>query len=227
MDSIFSKGKKMDFYELSRGPLVWIAFFVFFAGCVYQFVFILAMGHRQKLLYPSSSIKGSLQSWCFGILPFSSSYMRKNPVLTVVTAVFHACLLVAPLFLIAHGVLLYESWQIRWWSIPEILSDGMTVAVVLSCFFFIGRRLAVPEVRNATRAGDVTLLVMILVSFLTGFLATHQWGPYRPLLITHIVSGEILLASIPFTRLSHMMFFWVSRAYMGAEYSKALGARDW
>jgi nitrate reductase gamma subunit len=217
----------MDIYELARGPFAWAAFFVFFSGCFFQIMFIFATGHRQKFLYPSASIKGSLKAFYFGIIPFGSSYMRKNPALTIITAGFHVSLILTPLFLLAHGVLLYESWNILWWNLPEILADIMTVAVVFSCVFFLGRRLVLPEVKNITRAGDVMLLVLILISFITGFLATHQWGPYRPFLITHIISGEFLVAVIPFTRLSHMIFFWASRAYMGAEYSKVLDARDW
>jgi len=217
----------MDLYELARGPFAWIAFLVFISGCLYKIVFILAMGHHSKLLYPSASVKGSLRSFLFGILPFGSSYMRKNPVLTIITGLFHLCLLLLPLFLLAHIVLWYESWKILWWSMPERLADFMTITVLLSCLFFLARRIFLPETRKVTRAEDIILLVLILMPFLTGFLATHQIGPYRPLLISHVISGEILFSVIPFSRLGHMMFFWVSRAYMGAEYSKVMNARDW
>ena len=67
----------------------------------------------------------------------------------------------------------------------------------------------------------------MLVVFLSGFLASHQWGPYRPILILHIISGELLLVILPFSKLGHMMFFGISRAYMGAEFGKHLKASDW
>ena len=217
----------MDLYLLTRGPFVWAAFLIFFSGCLYQIVFILAMGHHKKNLYPWAGIKGSLRSFLFGLLPFGSSYMRKNPALTIVTVIFHLCLLLVPLFLLAHVILWYESWEFFWWCLPESFADVMTLAVIFSCIFFLGRRFLIPEVKSATRAGDILLLILVMIPFLTGFLATHQWGPYRPLLITHIISSEILISIIPFTRFGHMFFFWVSRAYMGAEYSKVLQPRDW
>jgi nitrate reductase gamma subunit len=218
----------MELYLLARGPFVWAACFIFLLGCLYQAVFILAVGHGQgKFLYPGASLKGSLKSYIFGILPFSSFYMRKNPALTIVTVVFHICLFVVPIFLLAHGVLLYDSWKILWWSIPEILADVMTVAVIVACVFFFVRRCLAPRARSSTKAGDFLLLTLIIIPFLTGFLATHQWGPYLPMLITHIIFSEILIAAIPFTRLFHMVFFWVSRAYMGAENSKSLRTGDW
>jgi hypothetical protein len=37
----------------------------------------------------------------------------------------------------------------------------------------------------------------------------------------HVLAGDIMLAAIPFTRLSHMLFSPFTRAYMGSEFGKA------
>jgi hypothetical protein len=37
----------------------------------------------------------------------------------------------------------------------------------------------------------------------------------------------LLLMVIPFTRLSHMLFFFFSMAYMGSEFGAVRNARDW
>ena len=108
-----------------------------------------------------------------------------------------------------------------------MLADAMALWVMLACLYFICRRLVVPEVKKVSRPGDVVLLIIILLTFLSGFLAHHQWGPYRPILILHIISSEVLLVTLPFSKLAHMLFFYFSRAYMGAEYGKTLKARDW
>lgn len=217
----------MDFYELARGPFAWIAFIIFFSGCLYRIIFTLTAGHHHKFLYPGNSINGAAKSIIHGILPFGSFYMRRHPVFTMITVIFHLCVLIIPVFLLAHIVLWYESWQILFWNVPERLADIMTVVVICGCLFFFGRRLILPEVKHVTRADDIILLLLILAPFLTGFLSTHQWGPYRPMLIFHIISGEILIAVIPFSRLGHMLLFWLSRGYMGAEFSKVLKAGDW
>ncbi|MBW2439983.1 MAG: nitrate reductase, partial [Deltaproteobacteria bacterium] len=114
-----------------------------------------------------------------------------------------------------------------WWSLPDLLADIVAVWVMLACVYFLVRRSTVPEVKQVTRPTDILLPAIVLLTFLTGFLAYHQWGPYRPMLILHILAGEILLVTIPFSKLGHMLFVMFSRAYMGAEFGKVLKAREW
>lgn len=217
----------MDMYELARGPLAWAAFVIFLAGFAFQLTITLRKSHQKKMLYPFNSITGGIRSILHGIIPFGASYMRRYPTLAIVTTVFHACLLVVPLFLLAHVVVWHESWEVLWPTLPDRTADGMTVAVLVSCLFFAVRRLVVPEAKKLTRASDFILLAIIALPFLSGFLAAHQIGPYRSMLILHVLSGDVLLIIIPFSRLGHMVLFWFSRAYMGAEYGRVMKARDW
>lgn len=217
----------MDYYELVRGPFAWLALLIFILGSLYRIVDLLAKGKREITLYPFRSVKDAIRSILHGVIPFGATYMRNRPVFTIITFIFHICAVILPVFLLAHVVLWYESWKILWWSIPDSLADIMAIMVILSCFYFFVRRLVVPEVKKVTRLGDHILLVIILLPFLTGFLAYHQWGPYRPILILHILSGEILLVSIPFSKLVHMLMFVFSRAFMGSEFGKVLEAREW
>jgi nitrate reductase gamma subunit len=45
--------------------------------------------------------------------------------------------------------------------------------------------------------------------------------------IIHIVSGEIMIATIPFTRLNHMLLGILTRIYMSSEFGGVKTARDW
>ncbi len=71
------------------------------------------------------------------------------------------------------------------------------------------------------------LLLIVAAPFITGFWAYHQWVGAQVATILHMLSGEILLASIPFTRLSHMLFFPFTRGYIGSEFGAVRHARDW
>jgi len=147
--------------------------------------------------------------------------------MTVVSFAFHICLIVTPLFLLSHSLLWYQSWKISWWSLPEFVADIMTVIVIISCIFFLCRRFVLAEVQFVTFVSDYILLAIAFAPFITGFLAYHQWLPYKPMLIAHILSGQIMLIAIPFTRLSHMIFFFFTRAYMGSEFGAVRNSRDW
>jgi nitrate reductase gamma subunit len=173
------------------------------------------------------SWKYSLRSILHWIIPFATVNWRRHPVLTIFTFAFHICLIVTPIFLLSHIILWQEAFDISWWSLPDAVADVMTVIVIASCVFFLVRRFTQPEVQFVTSASDYVILAIVAAPFVTGFLAYHQWFAYQTMMILHIVSGEIMLAAIPLTRLNHMIFSPLTRAYMGSEFGKVRHARDW
>ena len=214
-------------YEFITGPLVWISFILFIGGSLYRLARMFSLAKKDKVVYPYMSLKYSLRSLIHWIIPFASTNMRKHPVTTIVTFSFHVCLIATPVFLLSHNILWFQSWNISWWSLSETVADIMTVIVICSCLFFLLRRFVLPEVRFVTFASDYLLLAVALAPFITGFLAYHQWLPYKPTLMVHILSGEIMLISIPFTRLIHMLYFVFTRAYMGSEFGAVRNSKDW
>jgi nitrate reductase gamma subunit len=124
-------------------------------------------------------------------------------------------------------VLWDEAFDLSWWTLPDALADVMTFVVIVCCIYFLVRRRVNPEVKFVTSASDFVILAIVAAPFITGFLAYHQWFAYPVMVIAHIVSGEIMLVAIPFTRLSHMIFSPLTRAYMGSEFGKVRHARDW
>ncbi len=214
-------------YEIIRGPLVWIAFGIFFAGTLYKLISVGLLARKEKTVYPTMSARFGLRSILHWIVPFANRTTRLHPGFTVVSFLFHICLLLTPLLVMGHAVLWEESWGISWWSLPPMLADGMTLMVVGGGVFFMLRRIAAPQVRNVTSWSDFAIVLLVIAPFLTGFIAHHQWLPYKPMLIIHIVTGCLWLVAIPFTRLAHMIWFIFSRAYMGSEFGSVRHARDW
>jgi len=153
--------------------------------------------------------------------------MRRHPGMTIVAFAFHICLLVTPLFLLAHVVLIEEAWNVSWWSLPDGLADAMTLIVIGGCIFFFVRRLTNREVQYVTSGSDFVLLAVVIAPFVTGFLAYYQWFGYQFFVIIHILAGEIMLVTIPFSRLSHMITAPLTRAYMGSEFGGVRHAQDW
>ncbi len=214
-------------YELVRGPLAWAAFIIFIAGSLYRIIYMLAGCKKEKIVFPHMSLKHSLASLVHWVIPFNNQYMKQRPAFTIVTFAFHICLVVTPIFLLAHIILWDESWNISWWSMSDTIADYMTIIVIAGCIFFLYRRLTDPVVKNVTDASDYLLLAITALPFITGFIAYHQWFDYKTMLIIHILAGEIMLIAIPFTRLSHMLFFVFTRAYFGSEQGHVKHSKDW
>lgn len=197
-------------YEFVRGPLMWIAFAVFVAGCLYKL-----------RLLPKAAVKAG------ALVPFSSRDIGQHPVMALVSSAFTFFLLFTPLFVVGHAVSWHESWTISWWSMPEGVAATLTLAVIVGGVFFALQWASVPEVRNGVPWGDWLLLVLVVAPFLTGYLAYYQVLPYKAMLILHIVSGALWLMAIPFTRLFRLVWFGFSRAYMDADFETARrGAGD-
>ncbi len=217
----------MNYYELVRGPLAFLTFAVFILGLCFRLSQFYWKGTNPKMLYPDRSLINGSKSMVLGILPFATRFMRKRPHFTLITVSFHICVLVIPLFFLSHIILWFESYGLLWPNIPDGMADVMTLFVLFACIFFLIRRITVPEVRQVSQLSDFLVISAIFVSFLTGFLAFHQVGPYRPMLIAHILTGEILIVMIPFSRLFHMVVYPFSRYYLGEDFGKPLKANDW
>ncbi len=214
-------------YEVLRGPLVWIAFIALLCGAIYNVMRVLRLPKTDKVTYAYMDVKFSLRSIMHWIVPFASTNMRARPVMTVVAFAFHFCLIATPILLMAHNALWFESWGVRLPSIPDVVADVMTLVVVFGGLFLLTRRLVIPVVAYVTDAKDYLVLLIALGPFVTGFIAARGWFDYDAVLMLHIVSGVLWIAAIPFTRLTHMLYFVFTRAYMGSEFGAVRNSKDW
>ncbi|MBW1850127.1 MAG: nitrate reductase [Deltaproteobacteria bacterium] len=215
-------------YNFVSGPLVWVAFIVFTLGSLYRLIdMFMLVNKKEKFILSYMSWRYGLRSILHWIIPFGSEGWRSHPAMTIVTFAFHICLIIIPVFLLSHIILWDEAWNVSWPSLPDSVADAMTLVVIASCIFFLIRRLTSPEVKFVTSVSDYVILAIVAAPFITGFLAYHQWVEYQLIAILHILSGEIMLMAIPFTRLSHMLFSPLTRAYMGSEFGGIKNAKDW
>jgi nitrate reductase gamma subunit len=214
-------------YNFVSGPLVWIAFAVFLGGLAYQLITMLSLAKKDKVVYSYMSTKYGLRSLAHWVVPFASKNMRMRYETTLITFLFHLFLVLVPFFLVAHVAMFSFSWGLNWSTIASASGDWLTVFVLLAAIFFLLRRIMLPEVRFVTSFSDYLLLGLVAAPFVTGFMAHRQWFDYETMVLIHMISGSAMLMAIPFTRLSHMLFFPFTRAYMGSEFGAVRHARDW
>ncbi len=163
-------------------------------------------------------LKGALRSVFFWLFPFGTRSWRAKPGMTILFFVFHIGLIITPIFLLAHNIILKERWGISWFTISGPVADLLTIAVIVCVVFLALRRIAFPEVRILTTAYDYILLAVAVAPFVTGFFATQQISGYKFWFMAHIICAEIMLIAIPFTKLSHVVLFFLSSAQLGMDY---------
>ncbi len=210
-------------YEFVTGPLAWLSFGIFLLGIIYRTIWYIKglnwqMDRVSYSKYTAHGAKGAFRSIFFWLIPFGTRSWRFYPGFTIMVFVFHMGLIFAPIFLVGHNVLLQERFGFSLPTLPEGVTDLMTVGVMVAALFIILRRIALPEVRIITKPYDFLVLAIAVAPFITGFFAYHHVGNYPFWLITHILCGEIMLVAIPFTKLSHFVLFFLSRAQLGMDY---------
>lgn len=208
--------------------MVWIALLTFLGGSIFRLWQLYRLARsKENFIFSFLNLKYSLRSLVHWMIPFGARNMRIHPVMTVAAFAFHICLLIVPIFLLSHIVMWEEAWGITWWALPPDVADVMTLIVIAACIFFLIRRFIQPEARYVTSASDYLLLALVAAPFTTGFYCNLQLPGYKAAFIAHMLSGEILLVAIPFSRLRHMLYAVFTRSYIGSEFGGVRHARDW
>lgn len=217
-----------DVYLFVSGPLAWAAWTIFILGSIYKIGSTLNTARKKdKVLLNYVSFRYGMRSIINWSIPFNTVNMRLNPVFTGIAFFFHIAFFALLIFVSAHQIMIEEGFGIGWFTIPDFVADIIAFAVIGACIFFGVRRVVRPEVNYVTDWTDFALLSLVAAPFVTGVLAYHQLGDYMLMVVLHMLSAELLLVAIPFTRLSHMLLAPLTRAYIGSEFGLVRHVKDW
>jgi len=222
-------------FEIVRGPLVWVSLIVFVVGTVFQILRFYSLSRKAGLLPRVPSLqpakdekkKFSIGHILDGVKKSGRTVLAAHPIVITVSTIFHLCLVFVPLFLLGHNELFELTFGFSLPSVSEHISDILTFIVLLCCAFFLFRRIFISKVRAITSFYDYLVLALAAVPFLSGFFAFHQLFDYRTVMIVHMFSGELMLMAIPFTKLTHMIFFFLNRFVVINEHTLWKGSRVW
>jgi len=228
--TILSHTVLLDFI---RGPLAWISFIIFGLGLIVQTFRLVNLTQKKETRHfaadnafvpePLSMRERFSRRLAF----LKITVIGNNACMVMFSILFHVCLVATPIFLLGHNVLLDASFGFSFISFSEKTSDFMTLVVLMCGLVFFLRRLLLPRVRIISTTYDFILLFVAMTPFLTGFLAHHPALNYHMMITVHILSGELMLVMIPFSKFFHMVFFFVSRFMIINEYSMGHPKRSW
>ena len=216
----------MDFYSFVEGPLLWIACLTFIIGSLLRAALFFSVSRKtDKIIYQHFSWKYVFATFGRWLLPINKD-LAKNPVFWPLAYIFHICLIVVPIWLAGHISLWEESrFEWSWTPIPDGLADWMTLIFLAIAIFFLLRRIFSADIRLLSTFSDYFILVITALPFMTGYFLTHGTldgiGFFAEnLQLMHMVSAELLLILIPFTKLSHFILFFFSRGATGIEFGR-------
>lgn len=105
---------------------------------------------------------------------------------------------------------------ISWPALPSQVIDGVTVVTLATMVVVLVDRINKPVKRYLTTFGDYFAWLLTFLPVLTGYMAVkHLALPYTTMLALHILSVELLLIALPFTKLIHVFTLIPSRWYNG------------
>ncbi len=208
--------------NLLTGPLLVVSLLVFVVGMALRVVlYVRGLDWRlERVAYGPQmgrGLPGALASIGAWLIPGGTQGWRKQPLMAIGFFLLHIGAILLPLFLVGHTVLLENAIGISLPSLPMGLADGLTIASIIGLGVLAVRRVIVPEARALTTCEDWLILVLTAVPFISGFLA--RFDPSDFWTIVHILSGEIFLILAPFTKLSHIVLFFMSRAQIGMDFA--------
>ncbi|MFP4623460.1 MAG: hypothetical protein ACOCVZ_02850 [Gemmatimonadota bacterium] len=197
-----------NWLQLAKGPLFWVAFTVMVLGLGRHLVLTLYEAARAYRRAGDKDIPGrrvfsETMRW---LVP--RDRLRDRWLYSATTFLFHVGVILVPLFLAGHIALWQQALGISWPALPNDVATTLTLITLAAAVAVVIQRLASPESRALGRVQDYALPLLIAVVFASGFMVMHPaWNPWGrdPMFLIHMLSGDLLLFLVPFTKLSHMV----------------------
>lgn len=197
----------------ARGPLFRACFAIMLLG-VLRILFLSALNiaslirqsHKNGRTVAWGEIVEPTLRWLF---PLKKTF-EVRAVFSVTSVIFHVSIILTPIFLGAHILLWQRGLGFSWPAVGNRLADYLTLIAVLSGLALFAQRIGSKAGRALSRTQDYALPLLIIVPFLSGYLAMHPHvNPfdYTTTMFVHVMSGNLIFLLIPFSKLSHLALF--------------------
>jgi nitrate reductase gamma subunit len=223
-----------NFIEFAKGPLFAVTFLIMILGLIRLVVlqlYSLVAGKGMRLIKaPWKTILSDAITW---LLPVR--HLVKGTILfSIVSFMAHIGMIAIPIFAASHTVLWEGYLNLDLPSIDQGWADYLSLLTIVCLTILLVLRTVVRRQRSMSRSMDYFLLFVLLTIFSSGYLASHpNVNPFswQLMMLTHLLSGNLLLLMIPFTKLAHIVLYpfdrvsalhWQLRPGAGDNVAKAL-----
>ena len=206
----------LELLTWARGPGLALALAVCLFGILLRLFEILALGRKADLAPARTASAGSgWRTICSRFQP-PPGMLRRAPLTYAGGYVFHVGLAIAVFGFAPHIELIRGVLGSAWPGLPNAAVDVATVAAMLALIAVLLGRLNDPVKRFLSGAGDWLAWALTLLPLVTGYAAYHHlFHDYTLLLALHMLSAELLLVLLPFSKLFHAVGLFFARWYNG------------
>lgn len=200
-----------------RGTGLQLATALFVLGMVYRLLHLYMLGRKKNLAAPRGTEwgPGLRAMWRRSfVLPELSA---RGKFTVVVGYTFHIGLFITVLFLSQHIEMFRSVLGFGWKAMPRGVIDLAAVLTIGAMIALLVHRYMDPVKRMLSGFEDYLTWLLTFLPLITGFMLLRNIGwDYTHMLTLHLISVELLLVAIPFTKLTHMITTFSARWYNGA-----------
>ena len=208
---------EIEFLSWVRGTGLQIATTILVAGTVIRILEILLLGRKTNLAEAKGSEMMSGMRVIFSrSIPTPETFQRSA--FTYVSGyIFHIGLLVTIFFFAPHVLMLKGVIGFGWSALPTPAVDAVAVVTIITLLAVLVHRLNTRVLSFLTNVEDLLVWFVTIAPLVTGYIAFHRIGMSGPMLLgVHILSVELLMVLLPFTKLTHSFTIFMARWYNGA-----------
>jgi nitrate reductase gamma subunit len=207
---------ELQFLTWVRGTGLDIAVAIFVLGVIWRLVEIYSLGRKRDLSAPRHVVGASGLNTVFRRSIPAEGMVKKSPVSYVGGYTFHIGLAVVVFFFAPHIKLISSLIGVSWPALPSQFVDFAAVVTMAAMVLVLVDRINKPVKRFLSTFEDWFTWALTFLPVLTGWMAVqHLFLPYTTLLALHILSVELLLVFLPFTKLFHAFTVFGSRWFNG------------
>jgi nitrate reductase gamma subunit len=199
-----------------RGTGLDIALGIFVLGTLWRLFEIYSLGRKPDLAVPRHRAGASGLHTLFRRSLPPPGMFKRSAIGYAASYVFHIGLIVVVFLFAPHIKLIQGLTGLSWPGLPSQFIDATAVVTLATMLLVLVERINQPVKRFLSTFEDYSAWTLTFLPVLTGYLATkHLLLSYTWMLALHILSAELLLIFLPFTKLMHVFTLWGSRWYNG------------
>jgi len=201
--------------EFARGPLFRLSIILMILGLA-RLVFLdlysayIAYQKAGDKTLPWGLIISRSIEWLFPIKRIA----HNRPIYSIFSVIFHIGLLLVPIFLFAHVQLWEQSIGLSWITLPYDWAYWLTLSTIVSAILLFFGRVLNDSSSFISRKQDFLWPLLLLIPFATGFVCAHlnvSPGNYQFFMLMHVLSGNLILILMPFTKIAHCVLMPLSQ----------------